>query len=54
VKPLKTIARTVAERAGGGRPSVFAAAVTAAAAGGAVAAGVYRGLRSGEDEDEDE
>jgi hypothetical protein len=46
VKPLKTIAKTLAERASGGRPSVMRATVTAVAAGGAVAAGVYRGLRS--------
>jgi hypothetical protein len=46
MKPLKTIARTLAERMGGGKPSPLRAAVTAVAAGGAVAAGVYRGLRS--------
>jgi hypothetical protein len=45
-KPLKAIASTVAERMAGGRPSRFRSAVSAAVAGGAVAAGVYKGLRS--------
>jgi hypothetical protein len=46
MKPVKTIAGTVAERLAGGKPSRFRATVTAAVAGGAVAASVYRGLRN--------
>ena len=42
----KTVTRTVGDRLGGGRPSVFRASVAAVAVGGAVAATVYRALRS--------
>jgi hypothetical protein len=41
----KALGRAVAERLSGGRPSRVRAVVGAAVAGGAVAAGVYRGLR---------
>jgi hypothetical protein len=44
--PAKTITRAVTERLGNNRPSAMRAGVTAAAAGGAVAATVYRALRS--------
>jgi hypothetical protein len=46
VKPTKTVVRAVSERLGGGRPNRMRAGVTAAAVGGAVAATVYRALRS--------
>ena len=46
MKPLKTIGGAVAERLAGGRPSRTRSAVSAVVAGGAVAAGVYKGLRS--------
>jgi hypothetical protein len=46
MKLPKTVARTVGERLGGGRPTRMRASVTAVAAGGAVAATVYRVLRS--------
>jgi hypothetical protein len=46
MKPLGTIARAVAERMSGGKPSALRATVTAVAAGGIVAVNVYRGLRS--------
>jgi hypothetical protein len=42
----KTVVRAVGERLGGGRPTRMRASVTAVAAGGAVAATVYRALRS--------
>jgi hypothetical protein len=45
MSPVKTLERAVVERLTGGRPSPVRAAVGAAVAGGAVAAGVYRGLR---------
>jgi len=41
----KVVGRAVVERLSGGRPSRVRATVSAAVAGGAVAAGVYRGLR---------
>jgi hypothetical protein len=47
MKPLGTVARTLAERMAGGKPSRFRATVTAVAAGGIVAVNVYRGLRNG-------
>jgi hypothetical protein len=43
----KMLGRAVLERLAGGRPSRLRATVSAAVAGGAVAAGVYRGLRAG-------
>ena len=43
----KTALRAVVERLSGGRPSRLRSGVSAAVAGGAVAVGVYRGLRSG-------
>ena len=46
--PVKTIGTAVAQRFSGGKPSRVRATVSAAVAGGAVAAGVYRGLRSGD------
>jgi hypothetical protein len=46
MSPVGTLGRAVAERFAGGRPSRMRAAVGAVVAGGAVAAGVYRGLRS--------
>jgi hypothetical protein len=46
VKAPKTVTRAVTERFGGNKPSVLRASVTAAAVGGAVAATVYRALRS--------
>jgi hypothetical protein len=46
VKPTKTVARAVGERAGGGRATRVRASVTAVAVGGAVAATVYRALRN--------
>ena len=46
MKPVGTIARLLAERMAGGRPSRFRATVTAAVAGGTVAVNVYRGLRN--------
>jgi hypothetical protein len=46
MKLPKTVAHTVGERLGGGRPTRMRASVTAVAAGGAVAATVYRVLRS--------
>jgi hypothetical protein len=42
----KALGRAVVERLSGGRPSRLRATVGAAVAGGAVAASVYRGLRS--------
>jgi hypothetical protein len=42
----KTVTRAVGERMGGNRPGVFRASATAIAVGGAVAATVYRALRS--------
>jgi hypothetical protein len=42
----KTVTRAVSERLGGQRPTRLRASVTAAALGGAVAATVYRALRS--------
>jgi hypothetical protein len=41
-----TIAKTVGQKLGGGRPGPFAAGMTAIAVGGAVAVTVYRALRS--------
>ena len=46
MKPTKTIARSVGERLTGKRPNRMRASVTAVAIGGAVAATVYRALRS--------
>jgi hypothetical protein len=46
MKGIKTTARAVGERFGGGRPSRMRASVSAAAVGGAVAAAVYKALRS--------
>ena len=46
MSPVKTLERAVLQRVGGGKPSPWRAAVSAAVAGGAVAAGVYKGLRS--------
>jgi hypothetical protein len=46
MSPVKMLGRVAVERLAGGRPSPVRAAVGAAVAGGAVAAGVYRGLRS--------
>jgi hypothetical protein len=46
MKVPKAVPRAVTERLAGGRPSRVRATVTAAVAGGAVAATVYRGLRS--------
>jgi hypothetical protein len=46
MKIPNTVTRAVGERIGGGRPSVFRASMTAAVVGGAVAATVYRALRS--------
>ena len=43
---LQKAAKTVGERAGGGRPGPMSAALTAVAVGGAVAVTVYRALRS--------
>jgi hypothetical protein len=42
----KTVMRAAGERLGGGRPSRVRASVTAVAVGGAVAATVYRALRT--------
>jgi hypothetical protein len=42
----RTLERAVVERLAGGRPSRLRAAAGAVVAGGAVAAGVYKGLRS--------
>jgi hypothetical protein len=42
----KTVVRAVGERIGGGRPTRRRASVTAVVAGGAVAATVYKALRS--------
>jgi hypothetical protein len=46
MKVPKTVTRAVGERLGGNRPSVFRASMTAVVVGGAVAATVYRALRS--------
>jgi hypothetical protein len=46
MKGTKTIAKTVGERLGGGRPGPMSASLTAIAVGGAVAVSVYRALRS--------
>jgi hypothetical protein len=46
MKGTSTVTRAVGERLGGNRPSVFRASVTAVVVGGAVAATVYRALRS--------
>jgi hypothetical protein len=46
MKVPKSVVRTAGERLGGGRPTRMRATVTAAAVGGAVAATVYRALRS--------
>jgi hypothetical protein len=46
MKVPKTVMRTAGERLGGGRPTRMRASVTAVAVGGAVAATVYRALRS--------
>ena len=46
MKAPKTVTRAVGERLGGGRPTRTRASVTAVAVGGAVAATVYRALRS--------
>jgi hypothetical protein len=42
----KTVVRAVGERLGGGRPTRMRASLTAVVAGGAVAATVYKALRS--------
>jgi hypothetical protein len=55
VKGAKTVVRAASERLGGGQPNRLRASVAAAAVGGAVAVTVYRVLRSGDgDQDEDE
>jgi hypothetical protein len=46
MKAPKTVVRTASERLGGGRPTRLRASVAAVAVGGAVAATVYRALRS--------
>ena len=46
MKLPNTVTKAVGERMGGGRPSVFRASMTAVVVGGAVAATVYRALRS--------
>lgn len=46
MKVPKTVTRAVGDRIGGNRPTVMRASVTAVAVGGAVAATVYRALRS--------
>ena len=46
MKVPKTATRAVGDRLGGSRPGVFRASVTAVVVGGAVAATVYRALRS--------
>ena len=46
MKVPKTVTRAVGERLGGHRPTRTRASVTAVAVGGAVAATVYRALRS--------
>ena len=46
MKGVKTLQKTAVQRLSGGKPSRFKATVGAAVAGGAVAATVYRGLRS--------
>jgi len=45
--PLKTIGRAIGSRMAGDQPTRRHSAVSAIVAGAAVAAGVYRGLRSG-------
>jgi hypothetical protein len=47
---LKTVAHATVERLVGGQPSRTRAGISAVVAGGLVAAGVYKGLRS-QDED---
>jgi hypothetical protein len=42
----KTVVRTIGDRLGGHRPTRVRASVTAVAVGGAVAATVYRALRT--------
>jgi hypothetical protein len=46
MKIPKAVPRAIIERMSGGRPSRVSATISAAVAGGAVAASVYRGLRS--------
>jgi hypothetical protein len=46
MKVPKTVTKTVGDRLGGSRPGVFRASMTAAVVGGALAATVYRVLRS--------
>jgi hypothetical protein len=46
LKVPKTVVRSVTERLGGGQPTRVRASFTAVAVGGAVAATVYRELRS--------
>ena len=46
MKPVRMLGGAVAQRMAGGRPSRLRAGVGAVVAGGAVAASVYRGLRS--------
>ena len=46
MKVPKTVTRADGDRLGGTRPGVFRASMTAAIVGGAVAATVYRALRS--------
>jgi hypothetical protein len=46
MKGTKTVVRAAGERLGGGRPSRTRASFTAVAVGGAVAATVYRALRT--------
>ena len=43
---VRTLERAVVQRLAGGRPSRLRSGVGAAVAGGAVAVGVYKGLRS--------
>jgi hypothetical protein len=46
MKVPNTVTKAVGDRLGGSRPGVFRASMTAAVVGGAVAATVYRALRS--------
>lgn len=45
MSPVRTLERAVLQRLAGDRPSRLQASVSAVVAGGAVAAGVYKGLR---------
>jgi len=46
MKGTGTVAKSVGERLGGGRPGPLSASLTAIVVGGAVAVTVYRALRS--------